>query len=159
MRYDVATAPLSLTIILIIYSVIANHAGMIIDAIDGKHALLPLLHAQERISGSNVSQIPAVENNKIRGTLLVTTHVINDEGGMKKPSDFTIFVHGNNPSLNSFPGNSSGTAIKLEMGMYSVTESGPANYNSSYSENCSGAIMSVTTMKCDITNMYIGPTE
>jgi hypothetical protein len=154
MRYDVAAAPSSLTMILIIYSVIANHASMNIDAIDEKYAL----HAQEEEGpGSNVSEIPAVENNKIRGVLLVTTHIINDEGGMKKPSAFTIFVHGNNPSLNSFPGNSSGTAVKLEMGMYSVTESGPANYNSSYSENCSGAIMSVTTMKCDIMNMYVGP--
>jgi hypothetical protein len=157
MRYDVAAVPLSLAMILIIHLVVTNQLGMNIDAKDGKHALLPLLHAQERISGSNASQIPAVENNKIRGILLVTTHVINDEGGTKKPSDFTIFVHGNNPSLNSFPGNSSGTAVKLEMGMYSVTESGPENYNSSYSENCSGAIMSVTTVKCDIKNMYIGP--
>lgn len=84
------------------------------------------------------------------------THIINDGGRTKEPSDFTIFVHGNNPSLNSFPGNLSGTAVKLEMGMYSVTESGPQGYKSSYSENCSGGIMHVTTIKCDITNMYIG---
>jgi hypothetical protein len=59
--------------------------------------------------------------------------------------------------LNAFPGNSAGTVVNLEMGMYSVTESGPPDYNSSYSENCSGAIMSVTTMKCDITNIFINP--
>jgi hypothetical protein len=159
MRHDIA-APLHVTIILIIFTIIADVSGMNIDLIYKKELLLPLVYAQEGTPESNVSQqTPAAENSKVHGILLVTTHVINDSAGTKKPSDFTIFVHGNNPSLNSFPGNSSGTAVKLEMGMYSVTESGPANYNSSYSENCSGAIMSVMTMKCDITNMYIGPTK
>ena len=43
------------------------------------------------------------------------------------------------------------------MGMYSVTESGPPNYNSSYSMDCSGAAMSVKTIKCEIINTYIKP--
>jgi Prealbumin-like fold domain len=92
-------------------------------------------------------------NNKMQGTLIVTKKVINEgDGNSKQPSDFTIKIHGNNPSPSLFPGNSSGTIVKLDMGMYSVTESGPSGYNSTSSMDCSGAIMSVETVKCDITN-------
>ncbi len=96
-------------------------------------------------------------NNKMQGTLIVTKKVINEgDGNSKQPSDFTIKIHGNNPSPSLFPGNSSGTSVKLDMGMYSVTESGPSGYNSTSSMDCSGAIMSVVeTVKCDITNIYV----
>jgi Prealbumin-like fold domain len=95
-------------------------------------------------------------NNKMQGTLIVTKKVINEgDGNSKQPSDFTIKIHGNNPSPSLFPGNSSGTIVKLDMGMYSVTESGPSDYNSTSSMDCSGAIMSVETVKCDITNTYV----
>jgi Prealbumin-like fold domain len=95
-------------------------------------------------------------NNKVQGTLIVTKKVINEGGGnSKQPSDFTIKIHGNNPSPSLFPGNSSGTIVKLDMGMYSITESGPSDYNSTSSMDCSGAIMSVEAVKCDITNTYV----
>ena len=82
--------------------------------------------------------------------------MINEgDGNGKQPSDFTIKIHGNNPSPSLFPGNSSGTVIKLDMGMYSVTESGPSGYNSTSSMDCSGAIMSVETVKCDMTSTYV----
>ena len=107
---------------------------------------------------SNQTKTSAVAiNNTVQGTLIVTSKVNNEGGGSSKPSDFTIKVHGNNPSISSFPGNSSGTAVKLDMGMYSVTELGPSNYNSSLSMDCSGAVMSVKTIKCEITNTYIKP--
>jgi Prealbumin-like fold domain len=99
----------------------------------------------------------AETNNKLQGTLIVTKKVINEDGGNSKPSDFTIEIHGNNPSPSSFLGNSSGTIVRLDMGMYSVTESGPSGYNSTTSMDCSGAIMSVETMKCEITNAYVKP--
>jgi hypothetical protein len=105
----------------------------------------------------NETSSPAAEvNNKVQGTLIVTKKVINEGGGnSKQPSDFTIKIHGNNPSPSLFPGNSSGTIVKLDMGMYSVTESGPSDYNSTSSMDCSGAIMSVEAVKCDITNTYV----
>jgi hypothetical protein len=96
-------------------------------------------------------------NNKVQGTLIVTKKVVNEGGGgnSKQPSDFTIKIHGNNPSPSLFQGNSSGTIVKLDMGMYSITESGPSDYNSTSSMDCSGAIMSVEAVKCDITNTYV----
>ena len=93
--------------------------------------------------------------NQIYGTLIVTKNTLNMNGGNNKPSDFTITVHGNNPSPSSFPGSSSGTSVKLEMGMYSVTETGPAGYNSTLSGDCSGGMMSVETKNCTITNMLL----
>ena len=105
----------------------------------------------------NETSSPAAgANNKVQGTLIVTKKVINEGGGnSKQPSDFTIKIHGNNPSPSLFQGNSSGTIVKLDMGMYSVTESGPSDYNSTSSMDCSGAIMSVEAVKCDITNTYV----
>jgi hypothetical protein len=99
----------------------------------------------------------AATNNTVQGTLAVTTKVNNEGGGSSQPSDFTIKVHGNNPSNSSFPGNSSGTIIKLDMGMYSVTASGPPFYNSTSSMDCSGAVMSAETIKCEISNTYVKP--
>jgi Prealbumin-like fold domain len=99
----------------------------------------------------------AINKNTVQGTLVVTTKVNNEAGGSSQPSDFTIKVHGNNPSKSSFPGNSSGTIIKLDMGMYSVTASGPPFYNTSSSMDCSGAVMSAETIKCEISNTYVKP--
>ena len=96
-------------------------------------------------------------NNTVQGTLVVTTKVNNEGGGSSQPSDFTNKVHGNNPSNSSFPGNSSGTIIKLDMGMYSVTASGPPFYNSTSSMDCSGAVMSAETIKCEISSTYVKP--
>ena len=107
---------------------------------------------------NETSSSPAVTgvNNKVQGTLIVTKKVIDEgDGNSKQPSDFTIKIHGNNPSPSLFPGNSSGTIVKLDMGMYSVTESGPSGYNSTSSMDCSGAIMSVETVKCDMTSTYV----
>jgi hypothetical protein len=103
---------------------------------------------------NKISSSPLPSVNQVQGTLMVTEKVVNEGGGNKKPSDFTITVHGNNASPSSFPGSSSGTAVKLQMGMYSVTETGPPGYNSTSSGDCSGGMMSVETKVCKITNTY-----
>lgn len=98
------------------------------------------------------TSLPPVDS--VRGTLIVTERVVNEDGGNKKPSDFTITIHGNNPSPSSFQGNSSGTAVKLQMGMYSVTQTKLSGYNSTFSGDCSGGMMSVESKNCTITNTY-----
>ena len=105
--------------------------------------------------GNNISSSALPSSNPYQGTLIVTEKVVNEGGGNKKPSDFTVTVHGNNPSPSSFPGSSAGTAVKLQMRMYSVTEAGPPGYNSTLSGDCSGGMMSVETRNCTITNMYL----
>ena len=94
-------------------------------------------------------------NSSMQGILIVIENIINAGGGNKNASDFTINIHGNNPSPSSFPGSTSGTTVKLDIGMYSVTQSGSSGYNATYSGDCSGAVMSAETKRCTITNMYI----
>ncbi|MGA9843596.1 MAG: beta-propeller fold lactonase family protein [Nitrososphaeraceae archaeon] len=90
--------------------------------------------------------------------LIVTKKVINDGGGNKRPSDFTITVHGNSPSPGSFPGSSSGTHVELKTGKYSITETGPTSrYTTDYSKDCSGNASPNSIKKCNITNVYQEP--
>jgi hypothetical protein len=80
--------------------------------------------------------------------IIVTKKVINEGGGDREPSDFTITVDGNNPTPSSFDGSSSGTTITINEGSYNVTEEGPdissdyvpGRYTPSYSSNCAGEI-------------------
>lgn len=112
-----------------------QHSGAYIESIDNN---ISLSHLQSA--------------NLVQGISIVTAKVVNEGGGNKKPMDFTITVNGNNPSPSSFHGSSAGTPVKLQMGMYSVTESGPPGYNSTLLGDCSGAMMSVETRNCTITN-------
>jgi hypothetical protein len=93
-------------------------------------------------------------SNESKGWLMVKITVNNEGIGNKKPSDFTINIHANDPSIASFPGSSSGTEIKLGMGMYSVSQSHIPGYISSFSADCFGGIMSVESRNCVITNTY-----
>ena len=95
--------------------------------------------------------------------IIVTKKVINEGGGDKKPSDFTITVDGNNPTPSSFDGSSSGTTITVDEGSYNVTEEEgqdvsydyvPGKYTPSYSSNCTGNIQAGDTVRCTITNTY-----
>ena len=101
------------------------------------------------------SVLPSI--NQTEGTLIVTKKVVNEGGGNKNPSDFIINVHANDPSPGSFPGNPFGISVKLHMGMYSVTETGPSGYKSTLSGDCSGGMMSVEVKNCTITNIYTKP--
>src|SRR3954452_21429026 len=104
-------------------------------------------------NGYNKAGPPPVTTGKI----VVTKQVVNDGGGNKRPSDFTINVDGNNPSPQSFPGSSSGTSVELNKGRYSVTETGPTGYTSNPSSGCSGSISPDQERNCTITNVYNKP--
>jgi hypothetical protein len=106
---------------------------------------LPPLVTPSSGTSNNASQV---------GTLLVTKRIVNEGGGEAEPSDFTITVDGNNPTPSSFDGSSSGTTIQLFRGKYKVTESGPTNYNSTLSKECSGNIREGERKECNITNTY-----
>jgi hypothetical protein len=159
------TTILTLTLILAISLMATTFFSSSIYA-KSEDDLLSISHAERKageeqsdiikISAENkTSSLPS--NNQVQGIVIVTKKVINEGGGSKKPSDFTITIHGNDPLPSSFPGSSSGTTVKLHMGMYSVTETGPSGYNSSLSDDCSGGVMSVETKKCTITNIYSKP--
>jgi hypothetical protein len=93
-------------------------------------------------------------NDDIAPKLIVIKHVINDNGRTNVASDFTMSVTGGNvqPS-SSFPGaESPGTEVTLDAGSYSVSETGPAGYTSSFSADCTGTIGVGETKTCTVTN-------
>jgi hypothetical protein len=170
MSFVKPTATLALTIILAISTLVTaavSFSSLIYVKSNGN--LLSLTYAENTVVvGGKQNDIKSAENktsptalssstSQVHGTLVVMQKVNNEGGGNKKPSDFMINVHGNDPSPGSFPGNSSGTSVKLNMGMYSVTETGPSGYNSTLSGDCSGGMMSVETKNCIITSIYSKP--
>jgi hypothetical protein len=168
------TVNLVLTIILAIY-IFVTASSLSSPMYAKSNRNLPLLSYAEReavvVVGGKLNDIvvnikstenktsssPLQSINQVQGTVIVTIKVVNEGGGNKKPSDFTITIHGNDPSPSSFAGNSSGTHVKLHTGMYSITETGPSGYNFTSSGDCSGGMMSVEIKNCTITNIYSKP--
>jgi len=95
-----------------------------------------------------------LSKSDVIGLLNVITTVDNKNIGNKSPSDFTITVHANDPYPSSFSGNSSGTKVKLGMGMYSISEFILPGYFASFSNDCFGGIMSTIVKNCTIKNTY-----
>lgn len=85
-------------------------------------------------------------------TLTVKKHVVNNSGGVKNASDFTMNVTGTDVSNPSFPGSESGTTVTLKAGSYSVDEVADAGYAKSKSNDCSGTIADGQSKTCTITN-------
>lgn len=105
--------------------------------------------------GENI--ICTITNDDQAATLLVTKTVINDNGGNKIASDFTINVGGTNVSPISFSG-AIGTTVTINAGSYSVDETEIGGYQKTLGENCSGIINNGETKSCTITNDDISPT-
>ena len=88
------------------------------------------------------------------GHLIVIKHVIDDNGGPKSASDFTMHINGVTATGgNSFPGQESpGTNKEVTPGSYTVTEDPVAGYTATTSGACSGTIAAGETKTCTITN-------
>jgi hypothetical protein len=108
--------------------------------------------------GGNITLNPGddvtctINNDDELAHLIVKKHVINDNGGTKNASDFTMSVEGQNVSTPSFAGDEEGTEVTLDAGNYNVTESGPVGYLDSYSSQCKGTIANGETKTCTIIN-------
>jgi hypothetical protein len=92
--------------------------------------------------------------------LIVIKHVINNDGGKKTASQFSMKINGlaSVSGVNPFPGaESPGTNKLVSPGSYTVTETGPAGYFSTFSAGCSGTISVGQTVTCTVTNNDIGP--
>jgi len=93
-----------------------------------------------------------ITNDDIPGKIIVIKNVINDNGGNKTPSNFTINVSGGGPSPASFPGSSAGTNVTINASSYNVTETLLPGYNATFSSGCSGNITNGEVKVCNITN-------
>ncbi|MFH0714844.1 MAG: hypothetical protein V1847_03635 [Candidatus Diapherotrites archaeon] len=99
-----------------------------------------------------------ITNNDKRPQLIVIKHVINDNGGTKAASDFSISVDANSPSPSSFAGEESpGTIVDLNAGTYNVDEGTVFGYEKTLSSDCSETISVGETKTCTITNNDISP--
>ncbi len=102
----------------------------------------------------------SINGQSIGSVLKVTKIVLCPEDVVcPTPSDFTLSVSGNNPSPSLFPGSSQGTFVRLNSGMYSVSEKSPSNppgltLQTSFSPGCNGAISSGESLSCTIVNQY-----
>src|SRR6185503_18157894 len=97
------------------------------------------------------------------GVITVVKHVINDDGGTAVASDFTMTINGPlvlnplnpiDPNPNSFPGeeNPGTSRTVITDDPYTVTESGPAGYTTTFSGDCSGTIAAFDNKTCTVTN-------
>lgn len=96
------------------------------------------------------------QQNPVPASLTVIKHVINDGGGTKTASDFTMNVTGTNVSTTSFAGSESGTTVTLDAGTYSVGENTDDTYTQTLSADCSGTIEAGQQKTCTVTNTYSG---
>lgn len=94
-------------------------------------------------------------------TLIVVKHVINNDNGKATASQFTMTISGVVAvGGNTFAGaESPGVTKTVDPGSYSVTESGPSGYVSSFSADCAGSIAAGDTKTCTVTNNDIAPVE
>jgi hypothetical protein len=97
-------------------------------------------------------------NDDIAPSLIVIKNVINDNGGTKSASDFTVNIKATKPDPMKFTASSGeGTSIKLNAGSYSVDEGSVTGYSKTLSEDCSGTIKIGEKKTCIITNDDLAP--
>jgi len=86
--------------------------------------------------------------------LTVIKHVVNNNGGTKTASDFTLTITGVTASGgNSFAGSETGvTKIITTFGAYNLTESAVVGYAQTGASGCSGTIAAGEQKTCTITN-------
>lgn len=93
-----------------------------------------------------------ITNDDIAPKITVVKTVVNDDGGTRAASDFTIRVTGTDASPAAFTGNSVGTEVTLNAGLYSVDEDAVSGYAKSLSADCAGTIAVGETKLCTVTN-------
>jgi len=102
-------------------------------------------------NGQNVSC--TITNDDVPGTLVVKKVVVNDNGGAKTAVDFAFDVAG--PSVSndvSFEADGQND-LTVKAGTYNVVENADAGYTTTYSADCSNAvIVNGGSKTCTITN-------
>ena len=96
--------------------------------------------------------IPSIEKQSQPGYIILTTNIINDNGGTKLASDFTINIAGNTstPSFQAIQTPEIKT-VSIEEGEYSVYVNNIQGYSVSQKNQCEGDIKSGEVKTCLIT--------
>src|ERR671911_101210 len=119
---------------------------------------LPSLPNPPQTSGGEekltISQIPSVEEEQSQlGFLILATHVINDNGGMKQAPNFKINILGSQSFPSSFQAASSNLMqiISIQEGQYSISVDNAQGYKISFGNQCEGQIKAGDKKSCSIT--------
>jgi len=118
---------------------------------------LPSLPSPSQTSGEDkltISQIPSIEEEQSQlGFLILATHVINDNGGMKQASNFKINILGSQSFPSSFQAASSSLMqiISIKEGQYSISVDNAQGYKISFGNQCQGQIKTDQIQTCLIT--------
>jgi len=87
-------------------------------------------------------------------TLSIVTHVINDDGGTSRSSDFSNCIDSSSGSSSTTQCSSGDSLHSFDAGSYNVTQD-PNNrvrgYTVTYSKDCSGVITAGETRTCTVT--------
>jgi Prealbumin-like fold domain len=87
----------------------------------------------------------------------IVKNVINDNGGTKQASGFSISITGNNPDINLIQGSPSpGQIVTMDPGPYTVTEQADPSYTTTPSAGCQGTLAVGEIRECVLTNNDIG---
>jgi len=97
------------------------------------------------------AKVCTITNDDVQPILTVVKHVINDDGGSKKASDFTIALAGTGVA-STFQGNEAGTQLGLNAGPYAVSEADVPGYAKTLSADCTGSIAVGERKACTVTN-------
>jgi hypothetical protein len=104
------------------------------------------------------SKICTVTNDDVPPRLVVIKTVVNDNGGTALPAAFTMQVTGGGASPAAFPGaGGAGTTVALDVGPYSVSETGPRGYVGTFSADCAGSLALGQVKTCTVVNDDVAP--
>jgi hypothetical protein len=117
--------------------------------------LLPIVtFAQsDHLGVPTIAQIPSVEEQSRGGILILTTNVINDNGGSKQAPDFIINVLGSPsfPSIFQAAPTPEVQIISIQEGYYSISVNNTQGYNTSFGNQCEGQMKAGEIKSCFIT--------
>jgi len=89
-----------------------------------------------------IAQLPSPDGKNKIGYIILSTNVINDNGGNKQPSDFTINIHNTSAFPSSFEAVPSPQVqiISVNEGKYSISVNSVSGYNISLENQCEGVV-------------------
>lgn len=111
--------------------------------------------SSESGSSSSVTSSSSSSSSAEYGVLLVKKFVVNDGGGTKVPSDFTLvtFVQGTLFNTSTFAGSEAGYPVHL-IGSYNVAEYTVPGYTPGYDAGCTGTLAAGESNVCIVTNTF-----
>ena len=100
-----------------------------------------------------IAQIPSVEEQSQGGFILLTTNVINDNGGSKQAPDFLINVLGSPSFPSTFQAVPTPKVqiIFIQEGYYSIFVNNTQDYKTSLGNQCEGQLKAGEIKSCSIT--------